>query len=222
MQEAKQSNPKRNCIYETSNGVCFTTQVFAPEPIEEIDHNNKSNFSLNCTQNYWLGAKDTCECKGYRLPNDDELRSLFSDILGIYINGGIHIKTRKYSNSTVPNNYEILKLIAPKGFSGTGSWSNVDFWENEKFDDTRAYVRALTYYWGDQETELYFDSTNSINKNNSKAICVYNPNGYPRPSIRQQKAQEVKTMKQKFEQEKRAKEIQKQRQMDKEAENDLF
>ena len=75
-EEQRPVAPKPNCVYETSDGVCFTTQIFEFEPI-------KVQTQTSYEYNYWLGAKDACESKGYKLPNDYELRSLFGDIIGI-------------------------------------------------------------------------------------------------------------------------------------------
>lgn len=177
-----------NCVYKTSDGVCFTTHVFEAEPVE-IESNEKWNEK----KNYWLGAKDFCESKGYKLPSDDELRSLFQDILGIEIKAGINIKSYKYRGTTeIPTNYDVLKRIAPNGFSsydsGTSKWNSIWLWEDESFDDKTAYIRIKDIYWGDDET---YQATEDKYRSGHDAICVYNPNGKPHKSL-VQKQKEAK------------------------------
>ena len=198
-----------NCVYKTSTGVCFTTQVFEVEPILEENPKNP-NFPI---KNYWLGAKDTCESQGYKLPNDDELRSLYADILGIEINAGTNVLTEKYSTSTIPTNYEIFKKIAPRGFAmySTGDWGKVNLWENEEFNSEDAYCRDKYKDWGNDVTKQSF-----VNKDMSslRGICVYNPNGKPYKSLLKTQKEEIE----KYKQEQKRKE----KQLQDEAENALF
>lgn len=169
-----------NCVYKTSDGVCFTTEIFEVDPM-------RIKIGSFWSANYWLGAKDMCESKGYRLPSDVELRSLFKDIVGFEISKGIDIKTYKYSNSKTPINYNVLKKIAPKGFvSYTTSWDNVNLWENEEFDDDRAYYRNLKT-WGD---EVSYQSFISIYVDN-RAICVYDANGKPKKSLVKEQKEKI-------------------------------
>ena len=114
----KMQAENHNCVYVTTDYVCFTTHIFKAEPIKNFDKSIQE-------YDYWLGAKDACESKGHRLPNDDELRSLFSDILGIEVNSGIDVKSEKYSDSNIPTDFEILKKIAPKQ-----EHDNIYLWEN--------------------------------------------------------------------------------------------
>lgn len=191
--------PKPNCVYETSDGVCFTTQIFEFEPIE---------------YNYWLGAKDACESKGYRLPNDYELRSLFGDILGIEIYSGIGIETTKFSYTKIPTNYEILKRIAPKN-----EMYGIYLWENEEFDDERAYMRKKDTIWGDETTKQYVADKFSYNKN---VICVYDPNGKPHKSLLEISREKEAKAKELQAKQRALKEQQRQEELNKEAENALF
>ncbi len=212
-----------NCLYTSSNYTCFTTQAFKAEPIKE-----GKDFKDN---NYWLGAKDACESKGYRLPNDEELRSLFSDIMGINIDSGMEVKTVKYADSKIPDNYDLLRQIAPKGFDdsdGARKWDNVIFWENEMFDDVHAYARKKYRSWYEYtETEQYAEYIKL--DYNIHTICVYDPNGKPHKSLleitkeKQKIAKQQAEQKRKEEEEKRKEEEKKkQEQMDNEAEDVLF
>ena len=160
-----------NCVYKTSDGVCFTTQVFKAKPIKVIGKNY---------YNYWLGAKDACESQGYKLPNDNELRSLFSDILGIQINNGTEVKTVKDSYSKIPTNFEIIKAIAPNELYG-----GLRLWEDKEFDNNRAYARQNNYSWETYETHQYITGKfeYEFGSNTPDTICVYDSNGKPHKSL---------------------------------------
>lgn len=201
-----------SCVYKTSNGVCFTTQLFEAEPIK-VNVDGKERYD------YWLGAKDACESRGYKLPNDDDLRALFQDILGIEIKSGIDIKSYKSKSFTdVPTNYDILKRIAPTGFNsysqGSDKWKFVYLWEDREFDSKMAYYRYKDVDWGDEESsqklgERLHDYSSDIN-----VICVYNPNGKPHKSL-------VQIQKEKIEKEKKDLEAKK-KQNERDIENALF
>ncbi len=199
--------PKPNCVYETSDGVCFTTQIFEFEPI-------KVQTQTSYEYNYWLGAKDACESKGYKLPNDYELRSLFGDILGIEIYSGIDIDTTKFSYTKIPTNYEILKRIAPKK-----EMYGIYLWENEEFDDERAYMRKKDTIWGDETTKQYVADKFSYNKN---VICVYDPNGKPHKSLLEISREKEAKAKELQAKQRALKEKQMQEELNKEAEDALF
>lgn len=159
---------KSNCVYQTSNGVCFTTKMFSP-------------YALN-SDNYWLGAKDECESKGYRLPNDYELRALFSDIIGITIKSGTNIKSSKSSNTNIPTNYEIIKKISQNGNYNTNIHKDIYLWENQQFSEKQAYVRNRTTFWGIEESK---QAITDKNYSFICAICVYNPNGKTHKSLKE-------------------------------------
>ena len=200
-----------NCVYKTSDGTCFTTKIFKAEPIKDFNKIDKYN--------YWLGAKDACESKGYRLPNDKELRSLFSDILGIEIYSGIDVKSEKYSDSNIPTNFEILRKIAPKQ-----EHDNIYLWENETFDEDRALVRSKGDLWNSDETHQYiadkFGYKNIYYK--ERAICVYDPNGKPHKSLLETTKEKELQLKQQEEQRQKTEQIQHRIEKNKEAENELF
>lgn len=187
-QEKQKPLAPRNCVYETSDGVCFTTKVFEAEPIK-IDHGNYYSYQS------WLGSKDACESQGYRLPNDYELRSLFSDIYGINISSGIDIVTKKDSSVPPAKNYEILKKISPLKEN-----RNFLFWENEEFDKTRAYGRSMEYAWGYYETSQWYSAKTTRSSSPVSTICVYNPSGKPYKSLLEiSKENELKLKQQKLE-----------------------
>ena len=177
-----------NCVYKTSDGVCFTTTIFKSEPIV-IEKDNRSY------QNYWLGAKDACESKGYRLPNDTELRSLFGDIMGVIIRSGVGIETQVDPADT-PTNYNILKKISPNDLKPC----SISLWENENFDNEHAYYRQK--------------SNVEINYSIPDIICVYDSNGKPHKSLLQMQKEQEKN--------KELEKLNKQRQFESEAKNDLF
>lgn len=192
-----------NSVYKTSDGVYFMTEIFKVEPLLEY------NPKYSCyDKNYWLGAKDYCECRGYKLPSDQDLISLFSDILGIKINPGLKVRTTKSSYSTIPTNYEILKKIDSSGHN----WDYLELWEDREFNGKEIYCRYKTKSWGDDETyQTYKDNSSSY----VRGICVYDPNGKPHKSL-------VQIQKEKFEQERKMKEEKFKQETKKEAENDLF
>lgn len=201
-----------SCVYKTSDGVCFTTTIFDVEPLLE-----GKNFE---TKNYWLGAKDYCECRGYKLPSDDDLRSLFSEFLGIEINSGMQIKTFKDMNTTdIPLNYNVVKKIAPNGFYNykghDKEWKDITFWEDELFDNERAYVRILSHdgSFSANSYEIYQDIAD-LDGSYKKGICVYNPNGKPHKSL-------VQIQKEKIEKDKKDLEAKK-KQNERDIENALF
>ena len=207
----KMTKREHNCVYVSSDGICFTTKIFKAEPIKDFNKIDKYN--------YWLGAKDACESKGYRLPNDKELRSLFSDIIGIKVNSGIDVKSEKYSDSNIPTNFGILKKIAPKQ-----EHDNIYLWENETFDEDRALARSKGNSWNSDETHQYiadkFGYKNIYYKEST--ICVYDQNGKPHKSLLETTKEKELQLKQQEEQRKKEEQRQKQEQMDNEAENTLF
>jgi len=207
-----------NCVYKTSDGVCFTTQVFYPDGIKDGGDKYKD-------YNGWNGAKDACESKGYKLPSDDDLRSLFQDILGIKIKSGVDIKSYKYKGTTeAPTNYNILKRIAPNGFNDSiyeqNKWQNIDLWEDADFDDKLAYARAKFVSWGDDETYQHLVEKYSYTNSNCLAICVYDPNGKPHKSKVQKQKEEQERAKKK--QEAIHKEAQKETKIQNDAINDFM
>jgi len=201
-----------SCVYKTSDGVCFTTTIFDVEPLLE-----GKNLE---TKNYWLGAKDYCESRGYKLPSDDDLRSLFHDFLKVEINAGMQIKTFKDMNTTdIPLNYDVVKRIAPDEFYNykghDKEWKYITFWENELFDNERAYIRRLSHdrSFSANSYEIYQDIAN-LDDSYKKGICVYNPNGKPHKSL-------VQIQKEKIEKEKKDLEAKK-KQNERDIENALF
>lgn len=185
--EVENTQTAQNCVYRTSNGVCFTTPIFKVKPIKM--HTTADEYKYAS----WLASKDACESQGHKLPSDYELRSLFSDILGIYINSGIGIKTTKDIHTQPAKDYEILKKIAPQRED-----DEIYLWENEEFDETRAYKRSLGTSWGYYETSQYFSDKFDIFS--SDTICVYDPNGKPHKSLSEiEKEKEIKLKQQKQE-----------------------
>jgi len=209
LEETQQlTNLPRNCIYETSDGVCFTTEVFSPKPLIVGDKGN-----------YWVGAKEACESQGYKLPSDYDLRSLFSDILSIQVKSGMNIQTTKFmTNSDIPNNYTPAQKIAPKGFHNYGTkWDDITLWEDSDFDNDRAYMRRYsnsdtTFQYIEEKIKYHFEPI-------PKTICVYDPNGKPHKSFIEEQNEKTKREAQA---EKERKMQQKQEQLKNEAENELF
>ena len=199
-QKEWQDNVLSNCVYKTSDGVCFTTQLFEAERLKVV----------NIDENYydrWLTAKDACECRGYKLPSDDDLRSLFQDILGVKIEKGINIKSYKHRSTTnIPTNYDILKRIAPDGFnkysSGTYKWRNIYLWEDESFDDKSAYVRDFDNDFGSDVTSQKTREKRDYDRGTEQVICVYDPNGKPHKSLIHKLKEEEKHVKQELEKKK--------------------
>lgn len=163
-----------NCVYKTKDGTCFTTKViFTPDAEYDTRYENKD---------YWKTANNVCKSWGYKLPNDKELRSLFSDMLGIEINEGLSVGTEKFTDSTIPLNYNLLKTIAPEGFTERWNhsylnWSEVWLWEDGEFDSERGYVRIY-----DSNAYKHVTRQSFTQKKGNKGvsyICVYDPNGKP-------------------------------------------
>ncbi len=190
---------RKNCVYETSNGVCFTTHVFQVNPIQVAERIwNPPNNVLD-VYDHWLGAKDACETKGYKLPSDSDLRSLFSDFMGVEVKSGLNINTTKFINTTdIPNNYDVAKAIAPKGFStdyqNNAMWNSVTLWEDTQFDNNRAYIRSkyVDSFVGVDKTSQDVSNMRLDRDTISYAICVYDPNGHPKSSIRPMWAEKLK------------------------------
>ena len=212
----KTINANNNCVYTTSDYTCFTTQAFKAEPIKEGE--NWQN------ENYWLGAKDACESKGHRLPNDEELRSLFSDIMGINIDSGMEVKTIKYADTKIQDNYDLLRQISPNGFrnyDGARKWDDVIFWEDKMFDNDTAYARNKYRSWYEYtETKQYAEGIKY--DHNVHTICVYDPYGKPHKSLLEITKEKQKIAKQQAEQRKKEEEKKKQEQIYNETEKDLF
>ncbi len=182
-----QENVLSNCVYKTSDGVCFTTPIlYSVNPIWDGEDFN--------TSNYWLGAKDFCESKGYKLPSDDDLRSLLKDIFSININGGVLLKT--YIDSEIPGNCEIIKKIKQSNsFTCSLEFS---LWEDKEYDNKSAYYRDLYKTWYDYYTYQDVRSKN-IGYTDGPVICVYDPNGKPKNSIRQLRINQKEKYMQKME-----------------------
>lgn len=211
--EVENTQTAQNCVYRTSNGVCFTTPIFKVEPIKMYTTADEYKYAS------WLASKDACESQGYKLPSDYELRSLFSDILGIYINSGVDIKTTKDMHAPPAKNYEILKKIAPQK-EDNSFW----LWENEEFDDTRAYKRGLNSTFADNYETSQF-KTDKFDIFAADTICVYDPNGKPHKplsEIEKEKKEKAEKQKQLQEQLQKKKREDEQKQIILEAENALF
>ena len=155
----------------------------------------------------------------YKLPSDYDLRSLFSDFIGINIKSGIDVKTTKYESSEIPNNYDVAKAIAPNGFSGYGNWDYANFWEDSEFDNNKAYARKYDKsIYGTVETSQVFQSKLAYTDNElCNAICVYSTAGV-KPSIRPVWVDKLKQA----EIQKQQDEIKKHEEERRKAENDLF
>lgn len=203
-----------NCVYKTKDGTCFTTKVIFPAE-SEFD---TRGVIIHPNKDYWKAANNVCKSWGYKLPNDKELRSLFSDMLGIEINEGLRVETEKLYNSTIPTNYDLLKIIAPRGFVEPWnhsyiSWSEIWLWEDSEFDSERGYIRNLTGNSYKQTTEQTY--ANKKGSQGAAYICVYDPNGKPptkpiklktpKEIIKEQRAQRAKQVQQ--EQANREKEV---------------
>lgn len=223
-QEAKQSAPKRNCIYETSNGVCFTTKTFKPEPLNYYDctgglttydkvavpTKKYQDIGIRTCYNhydYWAGAMNQCNAWGYKLPNARELASLAADVYGSAISYETDVKSYLpdgYKANTAP--LDILNI----SYNLTRTEK---YWEDKEVEGypELAYARdfGTTYVKYTERITKTKDSYMTLPTVN-EALCVYNPNGKAVKSyaeyLRKQEA-EIKAREQKEQAEKEQKDI---------------
>ncbi len=187
--------PKPNCVYETSDGVCFTTQLFKATPMHYYDCTGGWTTylrekpacaevnSYGISQCYyphdsWAGAMKACKDWGYQLPNAYELNSLAKDILGTVISNEIDEFSSKAPDKRL-NLVPIEKLkpdINSKDF-------NIFLWENADDTSSTAYMRVINVFenkWGYQ----YSDTRRGKGIKDAEAlrfipwaVCVYDPYG---------------------------------------------
>lgn len=188
--------PKPKCIYETSDGVCFTTQIFKIEPMHYYDCTgglttyNRTNSAGEETRNYginecnymydsWAGANKACKDWGYKLPNTEELDSLAKDIYSAIISDEPNEFTYLPPNKKV--NLSPLKLLSPTYDYDKGRV--LELWEDLEIDATRSYSRefnighklahpAYTYTRREATFRDYY-----IPFRVDSSVCVYDPYG---------------------------------------------
>ena len=222
--------PKPKCIYETSDGICFTTKEFVPEPLNYHDCTGGlttygtsepptaeyQHIGINaCHDHYdfWAGAMKMCNDWGYKLPSDYELSSLANDLYGTKVSNDINVK------SYLPDGHKENKNIISALGMDMRIHSKEDYWEDSARNDNTAYIRSFYNYNVGAYTYRHatFKQHSSLDNTwhtHAKAICVYNPYGKAKTSYSQyvqKKQQQAKIQQQ-----------QKQEQMKKEAEDALF
>ncbi|MEE3350498.1 MAG: zinc-ribbon domain-containing protein [Candidatus Gastranaerophilaceae bacterium] len=224
IQEAKQAASKRNCIYETSNGVCFTTKTFKPEPLNYYDCTgglttyDKVAIPAKKYQDigirtcykhydYWAGAMKQCSDWGYKLPNARELASLAADVYGSAISYETNVKSYLpdgHKANTIP--LDILNI-------SYNQMRTEKYWEDKEVEGEpwMAYARDFgpSYAKFTERITTIKDSHMTLPTVN-EALCVYDPNGIAVKSyteyLRQQEA-EIKSRQQKEQAEKEQKDI---------------
>lgn len=224
-EEHKYVAPKPKCLYETSDGVCFTTKTFSPTTVNYYDcTGGHSTFGVeeypsqafydigvrNCKAHYdyWVGAMKMCNDWGYKLPDEYELSSLAKDMYGTIISNELDVHTYLPDGHTI-NMIPIEKLnIQYKKY-----W-NIYLEDSEK-DSAFAFGR----YLNQKDTKRV-----SISRDNwprYDAVCVYNPNGVAKKSYAEYERQKIEEEKKKQQELLKEQEEQKNREI-KYAEDNLF
>ena len=190
----------KNCLYETSDGVCFTTIAFKPEPLnyyectgglttyrqKEPATSELAKIGIkNCYSHYdyWAGAMKQCHDWGFRLPNEYELTSLAQDIYGVKVSRKENIM------SSLPDGHKINTIPIKQLYLYIRAFS-VHYWENGEIEEDKAYSRHFENTYterrpGRRGDEVYFD--HFIN-----AICVYDPNGIAKDNYKEFEQKRIK------------------------------
>lgn len=184
--------PKPKCIYETSDGVCFTTQIFKIEPMHYYDctgglttYNRTNpageearNYGINeCNYMYdsWAGANKACKDWGYKLPNTEELDSLAKDIYSAIISDEPDEFTYLPPNKNV--NISPLKALKPN-YNNYDTNGITKLWEDLEIDATHAYSRVFDDSGRRSSTRRYDSSRDYyIPFRVDSSVCVYDPYG---------------------------------------------
>lgn len=223
LEETQQpTNLPQKCIYKTSDGICFTTKIFAPKPLNYYDctggsttYNHKAyssseycNMGINtCSaqHDYWAGAMKMCHDWGYKLASAEDLTSLVNDIYGVKVSGENGVSS--YLQEGKNPNKAILALL---GLKNTDYFS-LYLWEDKEVNERYAYSRYITNF----TTKRYDGSPRALAPALGYcAICVYNPYGKVKTSYDEYRRQQLKQAQEKQQQ--------KQENLKNEAKNALF
>ena len=214
--------PKPNCIYETSDGVCFTTKDFTPKPMDYYDcsggltsyyeqvaaKNELQKIGIRscyAKNDYWAGAMKQCSDWGYRLPNKDELASLASDVYGVVITGKDGVKS--YLREGTKVNREILDKLGMK--------TERRYYEYDNNSYRYAPLRSFYYNSTEQSDETFGRGETGL----MGAVCVYDPYGIAKSSYED----DYKNMQEQIKKEQEVKKTENERiEMKYEANNELF
>lgn len=194
--------PKPKCIYETSDGVCFTTQIFKVTPMDyynctggwttyEVERpagEEARSYGITlCKYKYdnWAGATKMCGDWGYKLPSEYDLTSLAKDIFGI------NISNVPNERSYVPNQAEVntVPIKALNLYAAPNA-----LWEDTEESSSSAYIRGLGFLdtFNKGYTERFIGSR-YYNVTTDRAICVYDPYGVAKTKYVPPKPKPVQT-----------------------------
>lgn len=186
--------PKPHCVYETTDGVCFTTQLFKVTPMHYYDctgglttygeektaGEEARNYGINqCQAQYdaWAGAVKSCKDWGYKLPSTEELDSLAKDIYSVIVSD------KPYERTYLPPNQDvnITPLRALKPDYDYDHSKGVELWEDLEINSRQAYSRRFAIeknkYWYTWTTRHVYMRNSSAMAIMDYAVCVYDPYG---------------------------------------------
>lgn len=206
--------PKPKCVYETSDGVCFTTQIFKVTPMnyydctggwttyeeERLAGEEARSYGITlCKPEYdnWAGAAKMCGDWGYKLPSEADLTSLARDIFGINISN--EPSQRSYCPSWKKINTAPIKALKP---DATPKNFGTALWEDTEESSTLAHARRI-YIFENEYGNPASSYTQRISGSRppyyigtiERAVCVYDPYGVAKTKYVPPKPKPVQTSK---------------------------